>query len=80
MWAAQDQQWQGVFGPANVRRAIVNRVNAAFASAMMHPDVRSRLTGMGAEVLSSSPEQLNEFVKAQVNRWSKVITPAMRIE
>jgi len=76
----EDQQWQGVFGPANVRRAIVNRVNAAFASAMMHPDVRSRLTGMGAEVLSSSPEHLNEFVKSQVDRWSKVITPAMRIE
>ena len=35
---------------------------------------------MNAEVVASSPEQLAEFIKIQVDRWSKVITPSMRID
>ena len=76
----EDQQWQGVLGPAHLPRVIVNKLNGALVNVMAQQEVRSRLTGMGAEVLASSPERLAEFVKIQVERWSQVITPAMRIE
>jgi len=76
----EDQQWQGVLGPAHLPRVIVNKLNGALVNVMAQQEVRSRLTGMGAEVLASSPERLAEFVKTQVERWSQVITPAMRIE
>ena len=76
----EDQQWQGVLGPARLPRAIVNKLNAALVNVMAQQEVRSRLTGMGAEVFASSPERLTEFIKAQVERWSQVITPAMRVE
>ena len=76
----EDQQWQGVLVPARLPRAIVNKLNAALVNVMTQQEVRSRLTGMGAEVFASSPERLTEFIKAQVERWSQVITPAMRVE
>jgi len=76
----EDQQWQGVLGPAHLPRVIVNKLNGALVNVMAQQEVRSRLTGMGAEVLASSPERLAEFVRTQVERWSQVITPAMRIE
>lgn len=76
----EDQQWQGVLGPAHLPRVIVNKLNGALVNVMAQQELRSRLTGMGAEVLASSPERLAEFVKIQVERWSQVITPAMRIE
>jgi tripartite-type tricarboxylate transporter receptor subunit TctC len=76
----EDQQWQGVLGPAHLPRVIVNKLNGALVNVMTQQEVRSKLTGMGAEVLASNPERLAEFVKIQVERWSQVITPAMRIE
>jgi len=76
----EDQQWQGVLGPAGLPRGIVNKLNGALANVMSQQEVRSRLTGMGAEVLASSPERLTQFIRAQVQRWSQVITPAMRVE
>ena len=76
----EDQQWQGVLGPAHLPRVIVNKLNGALVNVMAQQELRSRLTGMGAEVLASSPERLAEFVKIQVERWSQVITPALRIE
>ena len=76
----EDQQWQGVLGSAHLPRAIVNKLNGALVSVMAQQEVRARLTGMGAEVLASSPEWLTQFINAQVGRWSQVITPAMRVE
>ena len=35
---------------------------------------------MSAEVVASSPERLAEFIKIRIDRWSKVITPGMRID
>ena len=52
----------------------------ALAAVMAQPEVRARLSGMGAEVVASSPERLTEFINARLERWSQVITPAMRIE
>jgi len=69
-----------VLGPAGLPRGIVNKLNGALANVMSQQEVRSRLTGMGAEVLASSPERLTQFIRAQVQRWSQVITPAMRVE
>ena len=76
----EDQQWQGVLAPARLPRVILNKLNATLVNVMAQQDVRSRLTGMGAQVLASSPERLTEFIKTQVERWSQVITPAMRVE
>ncbi len=76
----EDQQWQGVIGPAGLPRATVLKVNDAIAKVLAEPEVRERLAGMSAEVVASSPERLAEFIRIQVDRWSKVITPGMRID
>ncbi|MBI1990667.1 MAG: tripartite tricarboxylate transporter substrate binding protein [Betaproteobacteria bacterium] len=76
----EDHQWQGVIGPAGMPRATVVKVNSAIAKVLADPGVRERLAGMSAEVVASSPERLTEFIKIQVDRWSKVITPGMRID
>lgn len=76
----EDQQWQGVVGPAGMPRATVLKVNAAISRVLNEPEIRERLAGMSAEAVPSSPERLAEFIKTQVDRWSKVITPGMRID
>ncbi len=76
----EDQQWQGLLGPARMPRSNVLKLNRAITIVMSDTDVRARLAGLGAEVVTGSPEQLDEFVRTQVARWSRIITPAMRID
>ena len=58
----------------------VDKLNAAIARVLAEPQVRARLADMGTEVAASTPERLAEFIAIQVDRWSKVITPGMRID
>jgi tripartite-type tricarboxylate transporter receptor subunit TctC len=75
----EDYQWQGVVAPAGLPRRIVVRLNAALGKVLADPEVRERLSGMNAEIVEGSPEQLGDFIKAQVARWSQVIKPNMRV-
>jgi tripartite-type tricarboxylate transporter receptor subunit TctC len=76
----EDQQWQGLLGPANLPRSLVLKLNRALASVMSQAEVQTRMAGLGAEVVTGTPEQLNDFIKTEVARWSQIITPAMRID
>lgn len=76
----EDQQWQALLGPANLPRSLVVKLNRALTSVMGQAEVRARLAGLGADVVTGTPEQLSEFIQTQVNRWSQIITPAMRID
>jgi len=76
----EDNQWQGVVGPAGLPRSVVVKLNAAIGKVLAETDVRDRLAGMSAEAVASTPEQLDDFIKVQIARWSKVITAGMRID
>ncbi len=76
----EDNQWQGVVGPAVLPRSIVAKLNGAITKVLAEPDARDRLTAMSAEVVASTPERLDAFIKSQVDRWSKVIAPGMRMD
>ena len=75
----EDYQWQGVVAPAGVSPGVVVKLNAAITRVLAEPQVRERLSGLSAEVVASSPERLTEFIKAQLDRWTQVIKPAMRV-
>ena len=75
----EDYQWQGVVAPAGVSPGVVVKLNAAITRVLAEPQVRERLSGLSAEVVASSPERLTDFIKAQLDRWTQVIKPAMRV-
>jgi tripartite-type tricarboxylate transporter receptor subunit TctC len=37
------------------------------------PDLRNQFSGLGAELVSSTPEQLAAFVGAEMKKWAKVV-------
>lgn len=66
--------WQGVFVPAGTPRPVVDRLFAAFAKVMADPDVAKKLNDNGVEVVTSkSPEEFANFVKAENDKWAKVV-------
>ena len=69
-------QWYAVFAPAGTPRAIVDRLHDAIVKALKLPDVAARLAADGAESVGSTPQQLAAHVRAERDRWSKVIKDA----
>lgn len=65
--------WQGILAPARTPPEIVNRLNAEVTKALASPDVREKLQAQGADLLGSTPEQYAAYLKAEVERWSKVV-------
>ena len=63
----------GFVVPAATPRPIVNRIYADSAKVLAMPDVRERLAGLGLEVVGSTPEQFDAFVRAEIAKWAKVI-------
>ena len=68
--------WQGVVVPAKTPEAVVQRINQALLTAIRSPDVRSRLTGQGAEVVTMTPAETDKFFNAERARWRTVVQDA----
>ena len=65
-------EWQGIVGPLGMPRDIVDKINREVLAALKDPGVAKRLADMGAQPVGSTPEQLDAFIKAEVQRWYKV--------
>ncbi len=65
--------WQAAAAPARTQREIVTRLNDAAVKALRSPEVRERLTQIGFDVVASTPEQFGQFMKDEVERWTKVV-------
>ena len=65
--------WYGVFAPAGTPAAIVTRVNSEVVSILQTPDVRRRLMESGVIPASSSPDAFAAYIRAETERWGKLI-------
>jgi tripartite-type tricarboxylate transporter receptor subunit TctC len=68
--------WQGYFGPANMPKDIVTRLNTEIRKIIERPDIKSQLAERGMEAFSGTPEEFDTFVKEQLVVWEKLITEA----
>ena len=73
--------WNGLFLPAGTPSTIVTRLHTETVKALALPDIRERLSGMGAEGVGSTPAQFTAFVKAEIGKWAQVVRDAgLRVE
>lgn len=68
--------WVGMFVPARVPRPALRRLYEETARAMQHPEVRDRLTKLGAEIVMMTPEQFDAYVKAQAEVAAAIVKAA----
>ena len=69
-------QWFGAFAPSGLPRSIVVAVNGELNRAMGLPDVQEVFARQGFETRPSTPEQFAAYVKAELDKWSKVVKEA----
>jgi len=65
--------WQAAAAPAKTPREVVARLNDAMVKALRAPDVSQRMAQIGFDVVASSPAEFGDFMKAEVERWTRVV-------
>ena len=60
--------WVGVHGPASLPAPIVQKLNETLAKVAAAPDVRERLTAVGADAYATTPREFAELVRADVEK------------
>lgn len=66
-------QWFGIFVPAGTSKEIVARLNGEIVKIVRLPDIRERMTNLGADVVGSTPEQFAAFQKADTVKSARVV-------
>jgi tripartite-type tricarboxylate transporter receptor subunit TctC len=63
----------GVFAPSATPREIVARLAQELTRIVQTPDVRDRLAAQGAEPVGSTPQQFAQAIRAETEKWARVI-------
>lgn len=59
--------------PAATPREIIARLNAEIVRGLAAADVKERISTLGAELATSTPEDLDRFNRSQIAQWAKVV-------
>ena len=68
--------WYGLFAPAGIPRDLLNQINAAANEALSDPETVKRFAAAGVDVMGGNVEESNDYLKAEMTKWEKVIREA----
>lgn len=65
--------WNGVHVPAKTPRATIDKINAAIADVLKSREMKERMIASGFDLVATTVEEFDAFVKRDVERYAKVI-------
>jgi tripartite-type tricarboxylate transporter receptor subunit TctC len=68
--------WFSVVAPAGTPRDIVAKLNGEMKRQLTTPDTQRRFVELGMSSETSTPEELDAYIKSEIAKWSKVIRAA----
>jgi len=75
------QAWFGVFAPARTPRPVVEQISREIARIVDLPDIKKQMLNQGEEGRPSTPEEFARFVRAEIEKASKIVKLAgIRVE
>jgi tripartite-type tricarboxylate transporter receptor subunit TctC len=70
------QQWYGFFAPAKTPKAVIDKLNKTLNQVLADKEIAKRIEDHGADVESSTPEELGALVKSELTKWKAVVQKA----
>ena len=70
------RQWHGIVVPAKTPQPIIDRLMRDLVAVIRDPSMTARLTADGAEALGTTPAEFAAAMKAERDKWVKVIRDA----
>jgi len=71
--AVDPDLWYGMMAPGGTPREIIDRLYRETLAIAALPEVKESLTKQGMEVVTSTPDQFNALVKADLERWARLV-------
>ncbi|HXJ51378.1 MAG TPA: tripartite tricarboxylate transporter substrate binding protein [Burkholderiales bacterium] len=68
--------WFGLHGPAHMAAPVVQKLNQTLNHALAAPDLRERFSTLGADPYPTTPQQLTDLVRADMEKLAKTIKAA----
>jgi tripartite-type tricarboxylate transporter receptor subunit TctC len=68
--------WQALFAPAGTPKPIVDKLHAEILKIIQSPEMQERIKGLGMQPSVLTPEQVQAFQKAEIEKWAQVIKAA----
>lgn len=65
--------WHSYVAPAGTPREIVNRIRSATVEVLRIPEIVKAVNKVGYEVTATTPEQLAQIMRAELETWAKLI-------
>ena len=65
--------WFGFFAPAKTPKSIVDTLNAAINKALTSPDVAQKLSGLGMDPATGTPDQFAKIVAEDYAKWGPIV-------
>ncbi len=72
----ESSTWFGPLAPAKTPREIIVKLNTELMKILQRPEVKARFTAEGIEALGGTPEEFGTYIKAEIERWGRVIKAA----
>jgi tripartite-type tricarboxylate transporter receptor subunit TctC len=67
------QFWTAVFAPGKTPKPVIDRLSAAIAKAIKHPETMKKMKDQGSEGVGSTPEALDRFWREERARYGKIV-------
>jgi tripartite-type tricarboxylate transporter receptor subunit TctC len=68
--------WNGVAVPRNTSTEIIDKLNRDINAGLAHPNIKARLTELGATALPQSSADFGKLIADETEKWGKVIRAA----
>jgi tripartite-type tricarboxylate transporter receptor subunit TctC len=68
--------WVGLFAPAGTPPDIVDKINKDIVRSLQSPEIKERLSNLGAEAMPMTPAEFKTFVRGEIEDSGKVIKAA----
>ena len=68
--------WNALYAPAGTPPGIVAKLNSALRDVLAGPDLKKRALDLGIDAKGSTPEEMDKRMRADVDKWAKVIESA----
>ena len=70
----ESDAWNGLVASGRPPRSAIARLNQEIVAILNTPAVKASISEQGSEALGSSPEEFTAFIRAENERWSKVLS------
>jgi len=72
----ESSQWWGMFAPPGTPADIIDKLNAEVGRMLVDTDVKARFANEGADSIGGSPREFGAYLKADYEKWGKVVKEA----